>query len=78
MRMRGMLGSKKNGIVTIGTQLKELDPLRIIERGYAIAYDESGKVLRSPDQVVLGEDISVRVAQGQLGATVRTKKKSRQ
>jgi exodeoxyribonuclease VII large subunit len=78
MRMRGMLGSKKNGIVTIGTQLKELDPLRILERGYAIAYDESGKVLRSPDQVVLGEDISVRVAQGQLGATVRTKKKSRQ
>ena len=31
---------------------------RILERGYAIAYDASGKVLRSPDQVALSEDIS--------------------
>ena len=32
------------------------------------------KVLRSPDQVTLGDDISVRLARGELGATVRTKK----
>ena len=49
-------------------------PLRILERGYAIAYDASGKVLRSPDQVALGEDIAVRLARGELGATVRSKK----
>jgi len=56
--------------------LDERSPLRIMERGYAIAYDASGKVLRSPDQVALGEDISVRLARGELGATVRRKKKS--
>jgi hypothetical protein len=31
-------------------------------------------VLRSPDQVSLGDDISVRLARGELGATVRSKK----
>jgi len=30
--------------------------------------------LRSPDQVVLGDDISVRLARGQLDATVRRKR----
>jgi hypothetical protein len=33
-------------------------------------------VLRSADQVVLGEDISVRLARGELGATVKRKKSS--
>jgi exodeoxyribonuclease VII large subunit len=55
-------------------QLEERSPFRLLERGYAIAYDASGKVLRSPDQVVLGDEISVRLARGQLGATVRRKK----
>lgn len=57
-------------------QLEERGPFRILERGYAIAYDASGKVLRSPDQVALGDDISVRLARGELGATVRNKKKT--
>jgi exodeoxyribonuclease VII large subunit len=57
-------------------QLEERGPFRILERGYAIAYDASGKVLRSPDQVALGDDISVRLARGDLGATVRNKKKT--
>jgi exodeoxyribonuclease VII large subunit len=55
-------------------QLDERDPLRLLDRGYAVAYDASGKVLRSPDQVKVGDDISVRLARGELGATVRNKK----
>jgi len=54
-------------------RLEERSPLRLLERGYAIAYDASGKVLRSADQVALGDDISVRLARGELGATVRRK-----
>ncbi|MGH9712470.1 MAG: exodeoxyribonuclease VII large subunit [Candidatus Acidiferrales bacterium] len=57
-------------------RLDERGPFRILGRGYAIAYDASGKVLRSPDQVALGDDISVRLARGELGATVRNKKKT--
>jgi exodeoxyribonuclease VII large subunit len=56
-------------------RLEERGPFRILERGYAIVYDASGRVLRSPDHVALGDDISVRLARGELGATVRSKKK---
>jgi exodeoxyribonuclease VII large subunit len=55
-------------------QLEERSPLRLLERGYAIAYDSAGKVLRSLDQVALGDEIAVRLARGQLDATVRNKK----
>ena len=54
-------------------QLEERSPLVLLERGYAIAYDASGKVLRSPEQVTLGDDIRVRLARGSLDATVRHK-----
>jgi exodeoxyribonuclease VII large subunit len=57
-------------------RLEERGPFRILERGYAIAYDSSGRVLRSPDQVAIGEDISVRLARGELDATIRRKKKT--
>ncbi len=55
-------------------QLRERNPENLLRRGYAIAYDATGKVLHSADQVALGDDISVRLARGQLDATVRRKK----
>jgi exodeoxyribonuclease VII large subunit len=66
--------AKRRRFAAAAVQLEERSPFRLLERGYAIAYDASGKVLRSPDQVVLGDEISVRLARGQLGATVRRKK----
>jgi len=51
-------------------RLRERDPLALLARGYAIAYDAEGRVLRSSDQVALGDDIAVRLAKGQLNARV--------
>ncbi len=55
-------------------RLLERDPAQLLERGYAIAYDATGHVLRAADQVALGDDIAVRLARGQIGATVKEKK----
>jgi exodeoxyribonuclease VII large subunit len=74
VRMDRVLVTKRRKLEAAFTRLEERSPFRILERGYAIAYDATGKVLRSPDQVALGEDISVRIAQGELAATVRNKK----
>jgi len=73
-RMDRLLIAKRRRLEAAGLQLEERSPFQLLERGYAIAYDASGKVLRSPDQVAIGEDISVRLARGQLDATVRRKK----
>jgi exodeoxyribonuclease VII large subunit len=74
VRMDRALIGKRRSLEAAALQLNERSPFQLLERGYAIAYDASGKVLRSPDQVALGDDISVRLARGQLDATVRRKK----
>jgi exodeoxyribonuclease VII large subunit len=74
VRFERIVKSRRKLFDALETQLKERDPLRLLERGYAVAYDASGKVLRSPNQVAIGDDISVRIAHGDLGATVRNKK----
>jgi exodeoxyribonuclease VII large subunit len=73
-RAARVLAGKRQHFEAAKLQLEERSPFRILERGYAIAYDASGKVLRSVDQVALGEDIAVRLARGELGATVKRKK----
>jgi exodeoxyribonuclease VII large subunit len=54
--------------------LSERSPLTVLNRGYAITRDAAGKILRDAAQVAVGEDISVHLARGELGATVRSKK----
>jgi len=75
-RIDRALIAKRRRLAAAALKLEERSPFQLLERGYAIAYDASGKVLRSPDQVALGDDISVRVARGQLDATVRRKRES--
>jgi exodeoxyribonuclease VII large subunit len=75
-RLVRALVTKRRRLEAAALQLEERSPFQLLERGYAIAYDTSGKVLRSPDQVALGDDISVRIARGELSATVRKKKVS--
>ena len=73
-RAERVMAGKRQRFEAAKLQLDERSPFRILERGYAIVYDASGKVLRSVDQVALNEDIAVRLARGELGATVRNKK----
>jgi len=67
------LVAKRHMFQAGAVQLDERSPLKILERGYAIAYDAAGNVLRSPEQVNVGDDIGVRLARGTLDATVRRK-----
>jgi exodeoxyribonuclease VII large subunit len=76
VRMDRLLVAKRSRADSIELQLKERSPLQLLARGYAIVYDASGKVLRSPDQVSIGDDIAVRLAKGEVDATVRRKKKA--
>jgi len=70
VRVDHLLTARKRSVEAAAIRLDERSPYQLLERGYAIAYDPSGKVLRSPDQVATGDDISVRLARGQIDATV--------
>ncbi len=73
-RMERVLAARRLHLEGAAIQLQERGPYRLLERGYAIAYSSEGRVIRSVDQVEAGEEITVRVARGSLGAGVRSKK----
>jgi exodeoxyribonuclease VII large subunit len=55
------------------TALESLSPLAILDRGYALVFDSEGKLLKDSHQARMGEEISARLARGELRATVTKK-----
>ena len=76
VRVDRVLVAKRRRLESAMMQLDERSPFKILERGYSIAYDSAGKVLRSVDQVAIGDEISLRLASGELAASVLKKQKS--
>lgn len=52
--------------------LDALSPLGVLQRGYAIAQDESGKLVRDAASVNAGDAVTVRLARGRLNTRVVT------
>jgi exodeoxyribonuclease VII large subunit len=69
------LVARRRQFEALEIRLQERSPFGLLERGYAIAYDSAGRVLRSPDQVSAGDEIAVQLARGQVDASVLRKKK---
>jgi exodeoxyribonuclease VII large subunit len=59
-------------LTNLRTALRTLSPQATLERGYAVLRTDDGAVVRSPDEVTIGQDLSALVAAGRLGVTVRT------
>jgi exodeoxyribonuclease VII large subunit len=55
---------------SLRAELEQLNPTAILERGYAIAFDASGKILKDAGQAAPGDDITLRLARGRLAARV--------
>jgi len=67
--------SKKNQhYVANVAKLDAMSPLKVLTRGYSMAKAGDGTVLRSVNQVELGERISVQLCDGNLSAVVMDKK----
>ena len=52
-------------------QLKALNPLAVLDRGYSITSDEDGCILRTVEQVKPGACVNTRLAQGTFESDVR-------
>jgi exodeoxyribonuclease VII large subunit len=55
------------------TALETLSPLAILERGYALVFDSDGKLLKDARKARIGEEISARLAHGEIRAAVTRK-----
>jgi exodeoxyribonuclease VII large subunit len=55
------------------TVLASLSPLAILDRGYALVFDADGKLLKDARSVKIGEEITARLAHGEISAAVSGK-----
>jgi exodeoxyribonuclease VII large subunit len=58
------LKARRHALDGLAAQLEMLNPQRTLERGYAIVRDAKGRVVRAPDQIKVGEALSLRLAEG--------------
>ena len=73
-RIRLRLARSAGRLDQTAAHLTQLSPLKILERGYAIVSDESGRVVKDAGQAPEGSSIRVRLARGRLAAKVSESK----
>ncbi len=69
--MERLLSGKRSSFVTRGTALDAMSPMRVLSRGYSITENERGAVIRSVDELLPGDLITVRLKDGRASCSVR-------
>ena len=71
--MRNVLLQHRVRSERLETALQSLSPVAILDRGYALVFDANGKLLKDAHGVKVGDEISARLARGQIQAAVTKK-----
>lgn len=64
---------KKQRYIAAVSKLDAMSPLKVLSRGYSMAQNDNGEVIRSVHQTELGQRITVALSDGKLSATVMKK-----
>jgi len=73
--LRGRVRQERLRLKSLAGQLNQLSPMRVLERGYAIVFDEAGNVIKSAGAVSVGDALAIQLARGRLRAEVKKKEK---
>jgi exodeoxyribonuclease VII large subunit len=68
---RNLMLQRRGLLERVAGRLEALSPLAILDRGYALVFDASGKLVKDAMQVNPGEEISVRLGKGGFTAEVK-------
>lgn len=69
--MKDIFKTQKEIFMRHIAKLDALSPLKVLERGYSVVFSENGKVVRKCEDVKSGEEISVRLSDGEIGCLVK-------
>lgn len=64
------LETGKSRLALLAGKLDTLSPLKVLERGYSVVFDQCGRVVRDADHLSPGSKITVRLAAGSVTARV--------
>src|SRR5438105_10378150 len=70
---RRLLLQRRSRLEQLSGQIEALSPLAILERGYALVFDSSGRLLKDAAQVSPGNEILARLLRGTVTAVVKNK-----
>jgi exodeoxyribonuclease VII large subunit len=73
VRCERILRTQRDRLDRLRLQLEERSPARVLERGYAIATDATGTVLRGAQQVAIGDTVVLQLHRGRLTTEVKEK-----
>ena len=68
--MRSLNLHHRNRLERMTEALQALSPLAILDRGYALVFDASGKLLKNAREAKVGTEITARLARGEIHAEV--------
>jgi exodeoxyribonuclease VII large subunit len=68
---RAILLERRSRMDRLSSQLAALSPLAILERGYALVFDASGKLVKDGAQLGQGDEIRATLARGSFTATIK-------
>lgn len=68
-----LVAERRHQLSQARSLLVERNPRTILDRGYSITRDAQGHIVRDAAQVAVGDDLSIRLARGELGAAVTKK-----
>jgi exodeoxyribonuclease VII large subunit len=71
--MKEVLTKKQKEFGGMVSTLEALSPLKIMDRGYSLAYSGEGMLLKSVSQVEKGDDVQVKLADGTFNCKVTGK-----
>jgi len=74
-KMLAVLAGKRQLTAVAAGKLDMLSPLKVLERGYAIARKKDGTIIRDESQVAEGEDIKVRLEKSAMDCRVISKER---
>ncbi|HYG98739.1 MAG TPA: exodeoxyribonuclease VII large subunit [Terriglobales bacterium] len=69
--VRNMFLHRRHQLERLAGRLEALSPVAILERGYALVFDERGVLVKHSAQVRPGDDVTARLAHGTITATVK-------
>jgi exodeoxyribonuclease VII large subunit len=68
--VENVLGGKLKSLNICMAKLDALSPLKVLGRGFAIAENEAGEILRDAAQVAVDDLVRIRLAEGSFKARV--------
>jgi exodeoxyribonuclease VII large subunit len=68
---RNLLLQQKSRLDQLTAQIETLSPMAILDRGYALVFDSSGRLLKDSATAAPGDEISARLSRGTVTATVK-------